>query len=204
MAKQINAKTMLLVMVAVIVIAMIIALAVMVIMVPRPPGQVCGNGECEVGEDYTTCPSDCDPPPSSDQSIMVVPSTQTVDAGDDVDVDIYIYSAADLFGFQLNMGYDPAILEFKENSEGSFLDEGGSADTFYMPPDTSVQGLVKNIVCARKGQIGGVDGDGILATVTFSAISSGTSDLTISNVMLSDSLITETQSTVSNGEVVVR
>ena len=170
-----------------------------------PAGPVCGNGKCETGETTSTCPGDCQTsPPPTDQVIFVNPQTQTVNAGDEVTIEVKIADAADLYGFQFNMLYDPAILEFSEAEEGTFLSENGNADTFYMKPGVPSPGTIKNVVCSRKGQIGGVNGGGTHAVIKFNALSAGTSQLTLSNVLLSDSQVNPTSSTTTNGEVVVQ
>jgi len=199
----ISIKLIILVMVVIVVIAAVVVFLMMPPPEP-PPGPECGNGDCEEGESYLTCPSDCQAPPAAEQGVVVNPETQTVGIGDDVTVNVVIYNASDLYGFQFDLNYDSSILEFKETVEGAFLNENGGADTFYVAPSTSTPGLINNLACARKGQIGGVDGDGTLATITFTALSSGTSSITLSNVMLSDSQVKAVQFTSSDGEVVVQ
>jgi len=114
-------------------------------------GPVCGNGICETGETTSSCPDDCEEsPPPTDQVIFVNPQTQTVNTGDEVIIEVKISDAADLYGFQFNLVYDSNVLEFSEAEEGSFLNENGNADTFYMKPGVPSPGLVKNVVCSRK------------------------------------------------------
>lgn len=170
-----------------------------------PAGPVCGNGICETGETTNTCPDDCEvSPPTTNQTIFVNPQTQTVNTGDEITIEVKISDAADLYGFQFNLVYDSNILEFSEAEEGSFLNENDNADTFYMKPGVPSPGLVKNVVCSRKGQIGGVNGGGTLAVIKFNALSAGTSQLTLSNILLSDSQVQPTSSTTTDGEVVVQ
>lgn len=169
-----------------------------------PPGPYCGDGTCDEGEDYATCPSDCQAPVVSEQKVLVSPATQTAGVGDDVTVNVIIYNASDLYGFQFNLNYDSNILEFKDAAEGTFLNENGAADTLHLPPSNPSIGFIKNAVCVRKGQIGGVDGDGILETLTFTALSAGTSPITLSGVQLSNSQVQATQFTTSDGEVVIQ
>ncbi len=172
--RGVSLKVIGIIVIVIIAIAAVIAYMIMsgliVVGGGPPPGPYCGDDTCDEGEDYTTCPSDCQAPVVSEQRVLVNPATQTAGVGEDVTVDVLIFNASDLYGFQFNLNYDPNILEFKNATEGTFLNENGDADTLHLPPSNPSPGLIKNAVCVRKGQIGGVDGDGILETLTFTAL----------------------------------
>lgn len=203
---DIGLKSIIIVMVIIAVIGIVIYLVYPSLLpLPPPGGPECGNGICETGENANTCPDDCSsPPPDTDQLIFVSPQTQTVSTGEQVAVEVRISDAASLYGFQFNLLYDESILDFSDAEEGTFLNEDGSADTFYMDPETPAPGTIKNVACSRKGQIGGVDGEGVLVVIKFNALSEGTSQLEIAGAMLSDSQVQSTSFTVDNGEIVVQ
>lgn len=206
--KDVSLKVIGIIVIVVLVIAAVVAYMIMSGLIEfggGPPSEPqCGDGTCDEGEDYTTCPSDCPAPVVSEQKVLVSPATQTVDVGDNVTVNVLVYNATDLYGFQFNLNYDSSILEFKDTAEGTFLNENGAADTLYLPPSNPSPGLIKNVVCVRKGQIGGVDGDGTMVTITFTALSTGTSPITMSGVQLSNSQVQATQFTTSDGEIVIQ
>ncbi len=207
--KGVSLKVIGIIVIVILAIAAVVAYMIMsgmigVGLIGPPPGPYCGDGTCDEGENYTTCPSDCQAPVVSEQRVLVNPAIQTADVDDDVTIDVIIFNASDLYGFQFNLNYDSNILEFKDATEGTFLNENGAADTLHLPPSNPSLGLIKNAVCVRKGQIGGVDGDGVLETLTFTALSTGTSPITLSGVQLSNSQVQATQFTTSDGEVVIQ
>jgi flagellar basal body-associated protein FliL len=201
--KDVSLKLIGIIVIVILVIAAVVAYMIMSGLGP-PPGPQCGDGTCDEGEDYTTCPSDCQAPVVSERKVLVSPATQTVAVDEYVTVNVIIYNATDIYGFQFNLNYDSDVLEFNNATEGAFLNENGGADTLYLPPSNPSPGLIKNVVCVRKGQIGGVDGDGTLVTITFTALSAGTSPITLSGVQLSNSQVQAVQFTTSDGEIVIQ
>jgi hypothetical protein len=164
----------------------------------------CGNGVCNVGEDYASCPLDCPQPvpPAGPQKVSVSPATQTVNVGSTVFVEIEISDANDLYGYQFNIEYDPNILQYESIEEGSFLNKNGADSTFPVDPKISAD-LIKNIARTRMGPVGGLKGDGTLETITFTALSAGTSEIKISNIKFVSSKTEMIETTGENGQVVV-
>ena len=136
-------------------------------------------------------------------SVGVSPATTTAGVGDSVTVDITASGAETLFGFQFNIEYDPSILSFESISEGTFLNNNGADSTFCVTPKTDTAGLVKNYACTRI-QKGEVTGTGTLARATFTALSAGTSTITLKNVKFANSKAEEISSSVSSGQVAVQ
>jgi hypothetical protein len=99
------------------------------------------------------------------------------------------------------MEYDPSIIRFESISEGTFLNKNGADDTFCVTPKTDTEGLVKNYACTRT-QKGEVSGTGTLATVTFTVLSAGTSQITLSNVKFADSSAESIAPEATGGQVV--
>ncbi len=164
----------------------------------------CGNGVCDPEENYTICPEDCEQPPPQpgQQRVSVNPATQNVSNGDTFTVEIKISEASDLYGFQFDIEYDPDILRYEKIEEGDFLSENGTDMTYPVDPKVS-SGLIKNIVNTRLGAIGGVNGEGVLETITFTALDTGTSEIIISNIGFVDSGAERIQTNVENGQVTV-
>lgn len=169
----------------------------------------CGDGTCDSGESYSSCPSDCDEPPSqvTPIGVSVSPATANSNVGSTVVIDIMAGGSEDLFGFQFNMEYDDSVLSYQGVSVGPFLEQDGYS-TNCLSPSTSTAGQINNYACTRLRKSPeitpvGVTGDGLLAKVTFSAISSGTSTITLTNVKLADSSAREVEPDVHNGQVIV-
>jgi hypothetical protein len=173
---------------------------------PIEAPEKCGNEICDPGENYENCPQDCEAPapptpPTGPTTISVSPSTESVSNGDTFTLEVKASDAYDLFGFQFNVEYDSNILEFQSAGEGTFLKKDGRS-TFCVDYNTETAGLVKNIACTRLGR-GSVSGEGVLETLTFKAIGTGTSGITLSNVKLANSKAERIESSVSGGEVTV-
>lgn len=119
-------------------------------------------------------------------STVYIETKQTVFKGDRFSAAINVEAITDLAGFQLDVAFNPGIIEVVGVEEGPFLSDIGGR-TYWLEPDIdNAAGVITSIVCARTGQ-GGTDGSGELATITFTAISVGESHLKLQNVGLSDS-----------------
>ena len=98
-----------------------------------------------------------------------------------------VSGAADLFAFQFDLSYDPAILQLDSVSEGSFLPSVGT--TFFLPGSIdSSSGTASFVSDTLLGTGPGASGSGDLVELTFTVLSSGVSPLTLSNVILLDSV----------------
>ena len=129
------------------------------------------------------------------------PSTQTVAPGDIFSVEVTISDITDLFSFQFDLNFDPAILSANSVTEGPFLPSGGS--TFFNPGTIdNFTGAITFIADTLLGT-SGVSGIGALATINFTALASGTSTLTLpkTNVILLDSELEPIVAVVESGTV---
>lgn len=194
--------------VIVIIVVGVTAFYVMSLPPVETPEQ-CGNDICDPGENYENCPQDCEapvppppPPPTGPTTISVSPSTKSASNGETFTLEVKAADAYDFFGFQFNVEYDSSILEFQSASQGTFLSKNGQDSTFCVDYKTETAGLVQNIACTRLGR-GSVSGEGVLETLTFKAIGTGTSGITLSNVKLANSKAEKIESSVSGGEVTV-
>lgn len=194
---------------AIVVIVIIAITAFYVISLGAPPSDpdgrqdvtVCGDGLCEGDETSSNCPDDCAAPGPTTAGISVSPATKTVSNGETFTLDVTITGAQDLFGFQFDVEFDSSILEFVTWGEGGFLSNNGENNIFCV--DHIVQdGFVKNMACTRLGR-GSVEGDGVLQTLTFKAIGTGTSQVNLPKVLLANSKAEAINADVSNGEVTV-
>jgi hypothetical protein len=133
-------------------------------------------------------------PAAAEPILSLVPSSQVVPSGQSLTLDVAITNVTDLFSFQFDLAFDPALLSAVSIVEGPFLPTGGS--TFFIPGTiNNTTGTITGTIIATAdtltGAIPGVSGSGIIATVSFQALARGTSPLTLSNVILLDSSLAE-------------
>jgi hypothetical protein len=123
-------------------------------------------------------------------SVLSASSVSTVSAGSSFDVDVNITGAADLFDYQFDLAFDPAVVQATTISEGAFLSSGGA--TVFIPGTIdNTGGNITFNAGTLLTAISGVSGSGILVTFDFAAVASGVSNFTIPNnddLILQDSL----------------
>ncbi len=122
----------------------------------------------------------------ADPILSLNPSGLVFSLGDNFTVDVEITGAIDLYGWQLDVSFDPAVINVLSTSEGTFLTSGGATTFFIGGTLDNGAGLVDDMAATRTGAIPGVNGDGILATISFQATGAGTTAITLGNVLLSD------------------
>jgi general secretion pathway protein D len=135
-------------------------------------------------------------------TVSVQPSSNAVGQGQTLDVSVDISGVSDLYAFQFDLGYDPTILSAISVSEGSLLPAGGS--TVFIPGSIdNGAGTVTATADTLIGPIPGVSGDGVLANIEFQAIALGTSALSLSNITLLDSTLSQIPFSSVDGSVSV-
>jgi len=98
-------------------------------------------------------------------TIYVDPPSVRVPVSTQFTVTVNITAVVNLFAWQFNMTFDPALLECKGVTEGPFLKTGGPT-IFAGPVIDNNNGWVL-VGCSLAGPIPGVTGSGDLAFVTF-------------------------------------
>ncbi len=118
-------------------------------------------------------------------SSIIIDANETVSKNDSFNVEIKIINIKDLAGYQMEIAYDPAILEAISVEEGDFLNK--ESKTYWISPNIdNKSGLITGIACAKLSK-GGSNGDGTLANIKFKAKNIGTSYIKIQNIKLPDS-----------------
>ena len=140
---------------------------------------------------------------AAESSVSVSPQTITASTGDIFTVDIIVDSASsDVYGAQYELYFDNTILSAASQTQGSFLtQDDATANVFANDFNNTIGKIVYGE--ARMGAPAGVIGSGVLASITFETLKSGTSALTLSYVMLVDSNGDEVATTVNSGTCVV-
>ena len=127
-----------------------------------------------------------------------------VDIGDAIQVNISIQDITNLSGIQIDVIYNPSILEYIGTEEGTFLSENGLISTYFNESEINVtSGNLDDIVIFRQGEVDGVTGNGTLAIIYFNATGSGTSYLNLTEVLLSDPVGGSLLSTMANTTITV-
>ena len=109
--------------------------------------------------------------------------------GDHVLVDFTISNVADLYAFQFDVSFDPAILLAQSVAEtGYFLSNGVSFSSGTI--DNSA-GSIRFIADALSGSSPTVNGSTALVSVTFAAVGSGTTNVVPTNLILLDSHLSD-------------
>ena len=139
---------------------------------------------------------------SADAISLGVASDASVTQGSSFVVDVNISNAVDLYDFQLDLFYNPAVLQVAEVTEGSFLP--GSGATFFLPGFVdNGSGNVTFNADTLETAIPGANGNGTLIEFHFDAIGEGTSFLNLDNIILGDSQGNLISSATTNGSVTV-
>ena len=142
----------------------------------------------------------CARPAAALPIVSVQPASGPVNPADSFSLNIDISNVQDLFGFQFDLFYDPALLSVSLIEEGSFLSSAG--DTFFIPGlIDSITGTIAFTANTLLGPIVGSSGSGTLARLTFTALSPGTSTVGITNLLLLDSALAEISATTQNTKV---
>ena len=140
----------------------------------------------------------------SAESVAFVGPASAPNVGDTFNVGVFISGVTDLYAFQFDVSFDPALLSADSVSEGTFLSGGGT--TFFVPGSIdNVGGSVTANADTLIGAISGVDGAGELAEFQFTALSAGNADLSFANEILLDSSLNDitADTTFESGSVTI-
>ena len=128
--------------------------------------------------------------PASAATVSFSPAAVSVATGESFTVDVRISDAADLFGFQFDLGFDPSKLTASVITEGAFLQAAG-ATLFIEGTVDNTAGTVSELANSLNGAVPGANGNGVLATIRFTAASAGTSSINLFNTYFLDSGLAE-------------
>ena len=132
-------------------------------------------------------------------TVSINPSTTSTTIGSDITVNLQVANVQNLGGWNLNLTWNPQIINLTQVSEGTFLADSGTT-LFTWSPSSSpisrshgyIQGVADVLLSAT-----GVSGSGILATITFHALSSGTSPISIAGTTIINPPTNEQAQTIS-------
>jgi hypothetical protein len=128
-------------------------------------------------------------------------SGSSVPLGSPVEVHVNVSGVSDLFGWQFDIGFNPAVLSVADVNEGGLF---GSVGVFFNPGIIdSIAGTISFIADSLTGSGPGISTNGTLAVIRFDSIGSGLSNLSLSNVILLDSSLGDTTVATSGSSVSV-
>jgi len=131
----------------------------------------------------------------------VSPQTVTISAGDTFSVDIIVDPAgSEVYGADCKLRFDSMILNATSQTSGTFLDKSGAETIEVQNSIDNVAGVIKygETRIGDPEMIGSATEKGVLSTITFEAIGSGTTDLKLES-KLSDSSVQLLDVTTSDG-----
>jgi hypothetical protein len=137
--------------------------------------------------------------PQQSHALSVTLDSTSVNVGDTFLINLNVADAIDLASWQFDLAYNPTFLQANLVTEGPFLSSFGT--TLFTPGviDNTI-GLISLVANSFVDFTPPPNGSGVLAGVQFTALSSGLSPLTASNVFLN---FADSGFTVTNGSVCV-
>jgi len=138
------------------------------------------------------------------QSIAVIGPTQSPTVGSTFTVNITATGSTDLYAFQFDLVYNPAILSVVSVTAGKLPPGGGS--TVFLPGSiNNNSGAVTLNTGTLIGSIPGAVGSGTLVAVQFSAVGPGASAVSVQNLILLNSTLSNmaNAASIQNASVLV-
>lgn len=134
-------------------------------------------------------------------TLFFSPEKAKVAVGDLIEIEIKVSSARDLFGAPFHIVYPADLLEILKVEERTFLKKGEKQTAFMQKVDGQ-QGEIM-IGLTRLGKTGGVDGDGVLITLSLRAKKSGSATLSFRKVDFRDSQMKPLQVSARSARIVI-
>ena len=129
-------------------------------------------------------------PVLADAIVSIQTRDSTPNVGSSFDVFVDISNVNDLFAFQFDISFNPAVISAVSVTEGTFLPSGG-ATSFFAGSIDNINGSISFTADSLTGAIPGVTGDGTLTDITFQALSGSISPIDLSNILLLDSMLSD-------------
>jgi len=139
-------------------------------------------------------------PVFADAIVSIQPPVSTPGVGSFFDIFVNIDSVNDLYAFQFDVSFNPAVISATSLTEGAFLPAGGA--TFFIPGVIdNTSGLISFTADILLSAVSGVSGSGTLADLQFQALAVGASPIGLSNVILLDSTLSDISFSTNGGTV---
>lgn len=136
-------------------------------------------------------------------SIGLQPAVTTTSLNAAVSVDVVITDAADLGAFEFTLAFAPAVVSVTDVQLGVFLGSSGRPAYALGPHIDNNAGTVSFGGYTLGASPAGPNGAGVLATITFHALSVGSSNLTFTHSLVTDRLAAIQAVTTQPGQIIV-
>jgi hypothetical protein len=130
-------------------------------------------------------------------TLYIDPQTNKKAVGQDFIINISISNVADLYGWQSQLSWNKTILDIVNVTGGPFLESGGNSPFF--SPKIYENGTLL-LDCSLQGNVNGVNGSGVLATIWFHVAVNGECDLRLYGTILANSLDNPIAHNVKSGK----
>ncbi|GIX06705.1 MAG: hypothetical protein KatS3mg115_1108 [Candidatus Poribacteria bacterium] len=134
------------------------------------------------------------------------PEQELPPVGETVTLSLQVQDIQGLFGWQIDVVYSSAVLEFTDFTEGDFLKQGGA--TFAVNPSVKdvaddPDGLDKAVTLAVSSLGGTADGSGELGAVTFTVVGEAATQVKLANPIFLDNQVQEIPVTTEGAQLTV-
>ncbi len=135
--------------------------------------------------------------------VSVVPTVINTDVGNHFTINVTVNPAgSEIYGAQYKLHFNPAILKAITQTKGTFLSQDDASTIEVTNSFNNTRGTVEYGE-TRMGVENGVEDPGALTSISFEVIGTGTSDLDLLDVIVSDPNTTSIETVVNNGRCVV-
>lgn len=128
----------------------------------------------------------------------ITTSSLTAVMGTPFTVDVLANGVFDLYAFQFDLSWNPALLRVESVGEGPFLPLAGST-IFDGGTIDNTSGVLSLVFDTLSSAIPGASGSGVLVSVSFTALAKGISPLQFSNLIVLDSSFNDPGITATDG-----
>lgn len=140
----------------------------------------------------------------ADETVVFIrPSELTVENGKIFEVEVVIRPGEGIAGYQLSVGFDPSVLEPLTVREGDLLRKYGANTYFTQGTTDRDAGIIRDVICVML-ENGGVLDEGVAAVLRFRGKKTGTSAISLFDVLVGNPSGQEVQIRVSGATVHVR
>ncbi|MFH1962654.1 MAG: cohesin domain-containing protein [bacterium] len=119
--------------------------------------------------------------------LKIEPSITDAPTNQNVTVSILIDTVVGLYGASFDIIFDPSLLQGVNITEGNFLNQDGLQTAFLRTIDNKNGKIIIGI--SRLEKAGGINGSGVLCSITFKTKGYGSSSLQFDNICLKDALL---------------
>lgn len=119
--------------------------------------------------------------PQPEAKVSLSPALSTVSSGDTFTRTVEVENVGATFYVAFDLTYDPSVIEYMDATEGTFLNQNGLDGTSFQ--DALQNGTPGRLAVGltRTGPIGEASGSGTLLSLTFRALTPGTTSLAFAN-----------------------